>query len=250
MNTYNILVIGDLHGKSDWLSLIQKQTLPIHKVVFLGDYVDSYDITIEKQIDNLINIINFKSKNIETVELLLGNHDIQYVLPMNMLNKVRCTGFKSEAYYSFHLLFNEFKNFFSLAYQYKNYLFTHAGIHRGWYNFRFKMFHNNETLAAALNREFICNNDVLYDCGYIRGGSKKMGGPLWADFIETHKKPLTGYHQIVGHTRRDTIRTYTKNTDTSVTYCDVLDLKQECFILKIEGDFLWEKTIQPSSFVG
>jgi hypothetical protein len=56
--------------------------------------------------------------------------------------------------------------------------------------------------------------------GHHRGGHDDVGGPLWADKIETYTKPLNGYHQIVGHTPVPYPKTYDFFDLTKVTYCD------------------------------
>lgn len=245
--TNNILAIGDIHGRSIWKDIIKHYINyeRINKIVFVGDYVDSFDISADEQIKNLRDIINFKLQNKNSVELLIGNHDIQYYLPLTKLIMVKCSGFQEEKYFDYHNIFRNYKELFNISYQFKNYIFTHAGIHRGWYNYRFKEFHlENETLSQSLNREFHLENDVLFDCGYKRGGSFKSGGPLWADKSETYSKPLTGYHQIIGHTITSNIKYYKKNSDTSVTYIDTqntqIKAEENGLLIKIKDNGLWE----------
>ena len=48
------------------------------KVVFLGDYVDSFTISNIASYENLKDIIRLKKRDPNKVVLLLGNHDIQY----------------------------------------------------------------------------------------------------------------------------------------------------------------------------
>jgi hypothetical protein len=140
-----------------------------------------------------------------------------------------------------HEFFVSKRNLFQLAFQYKNYLWTHAGIHRGWYKNKVAsqkcvVRHNekiegltidhNEQIADILNFLFEARHDAIFDCGLIRGGYQKNGGPLWADKNETYKKPLDNYHQIIGHTHIDEVKHY-KNYkgDTSTTYVDCMNIK-------------------------
>lgn len=245
--TYNILAIGDIHGRNDWRDIVDyyMSNNKIDRIVFLGDYVDSFDITPDEQLRNLRNLINFKIQNKDLVELLIGNHDLHYMVTDDLVDNVKCTGFNNLWYKTFHKIFNSYKDYFNISYQYKNWLFTHAGIHRGWYTFRFKDFIlEGETITEALNREFKLNNPVLFDCGFRRGGREKVGGPLWADKSETIKKPLIGYHQVVGHTAIKDIKTFTKGTDTSIVYIDnqdiETDLTKKGLLIKIKNEKLWE----------
>jgi hypothetical protein len=225
--TYNILTIGDLHGRDIWKNICTPEyieTNKLNKIVFLGDYVDSFDISYNKQLSNLRDLINFKLKNNNLVELLIGNHDIQYLLTKEKIDLVKCSGFQEKYYSDYHNIFKNYKDLFTIAYQYKNYLFSHAGIHKGWYNYRFiKYVKDHEMISTALNREFRNENEVLFDCGFIRGGRQKVGGILWADKKETSKKPLIGYHQIIGHTIVSEIKTIKIGVDTSLTYLDTQD---------------------------
>lgn len=226
--TLRILAIGDIHGRTIWKDIIHHYGLDnIDKIVFMGDYIDSFDIPSNIQIDNLKDIIQFKKDNFNKVELLIGNHDIQYYLPLSKLHKVKCSGYQITRYLDYNEIFRQHYSLFKIAYQHKNYLFSHAGIHRGWYHYRFKKLHTQETLADSLNLALQYEHDELWDCGYYRGGFQKVGGILWADFQETYKKPLAGYHQIVGHTRLDSIKTYKKGIDTSVTYIDTQEIEKD-----------------------
>lgn len=75
-----IRVIGDVHGKSWWKSLV-KDIDEVDMIVFLGDYVDSYNISDEQIINNLLDIIEFKKSYEDKVILLLGNHEYNYISP-------------------------------------------------------------------------------------------------------------------------------------------------------------------------
>ena len=145
-----------------------------------------------------------------------------------------CSGFRGEAYWDLNILFNKHKNLFQAAYQYENYIWTHAGINKGWYEYRFP--YKSPHIADDLNKAFLENNSILYDVGHSRGGFKDVGGIFWSDKIETWYKPLPNYHQIVGHTRIDEITTRTINNTTSITYIDVLEnnkTSQQYYVLEI-----------------
>lgn len=75
------IVLGDIHGRDCWKEIIKKEEPG--RVVFLGDYVSSHerDMTPQKQISNLIEILDWKEEMDLTGEceviLLRGNHDVQ-----------------------------------------------------------------------------------------------------------------------------------------------------------------------------
>ena len=224
--------IGDIHGKSTWKNIINPNEY--EKIIFIGDYVDSYDIPTQKILENLADIIAFKRAYKDKVVLLLGNHDLQYFYNTNM--DYRCSGFKFEMQFLYNDLFKQNESFFQVAYQYKNYLWTHAGVSKKWlYKYQadlkssFDLKDDLSNLAYVLN---IVNKSswqpILHEVGRLRGGSPgNCGGITWADRNETLEGLPAGLHQVVGHTPLDKPTTYTKLmgtefTDRSITYIDCL----------------------------
>jgi len=232
-----ILSIGDLHGLDVWKKfgdipqLLEAPFQPDYDYyVFLGDYTDSFTETNVQILNNLREIITFKTRYPDNVILLWGNHDIQYY---TSYEEHGCSGFRPEAYFDLHEILRNNRHLFQLAFQYKNYLWTHAGISRGWYQYQFP--YQSANIADDLNKAFEENMGCIFDVGYSRGGYKDVGGPLWADKRETWNKPIKEYHQIVGHTRINNITTREINKDTSITYIDCLENKTYTpYILNIE----------------
>lgn len=68
-----IRVIGDLHGRDWWKRKVETGDSDLN--IFLGDYVDSYTVSDEQIINNLLDIIEFKKSYEDKVILLLGNHE-------------------------------------------------------------------------------------------------------------------------------------------------------------------------------
>lgn len=235
-----IISIGDLHGRDTW-KIIKPERWD--KIVFIGDYVDSFSVKNVLMKLNLEKVINFKKQFPEKVILLWGNHDLQYYLGYD---KHGCSGYIPEMRYDFYDLFKGNEDLFQVAYQVDNYLWTHAGIHKGWYKYRFqnckwnKEFQgiNKLTLAEQLNEAFKVRLDCLFDVGYRRGGIRDVGGIFWADKRETYNSPLEGYHQIVGHTKVSGISHYDISKTTSITYIDCLEFVDipEFYELEIEGE--------------
>lgn len=232
------LSIGDVHGRDNWKTFVN-DVENYYKIVFVGDYADSFTECNEKIIFNLLDIINFKKQYPDKVVLLLGNHDVRYAIssPSSVNSKHGCSGYRPESHYDLYEIFKENKNLFQVAYQYKNYIWTHAGIHRGWYtkfiNEFNKTFPNFDgTLADKLNEGFLFELSSIFDVGYLRWGNAPVGGILWADKKETWIKPLKNYHQICGHTMIPYIQTSEhKKFNASITYIDVVT---EPYILEIE----------------
>ena len=116
---FNILTIGDVHGRSTWKEIIfggeteyfwWKQSIEegydeektyefqkFDKIIFLGDYEDSFDKSNVEILENLKDIIQFAKAYSNLVVLLLGNHDIQYIVK----DKI-CSGYRGEMYHDLY----------------------------------------------------------------------------------------------------------------------------------------------------
>lgn len=232
-----IVTVGDVHGRHVW-RMVRKEKAD--KIIFIGDYVDSCDISSSAILLELRDIIQFKKDNPDRVVLLWGNHDVQYSLSKGMDDSTyRCSGYRWQNYYDFYDMFNKNYEHFQMAYQYKNYLWTHAGVHEGWYHFNFLKYWDkeNENIAEGLNRLFEERNPIIFQIGHDRWGSAQIGGPLWVDKNTLWKKPLKQYNQIVGHTPIKEIQTEIKKDGTSVTFVDCLEYGDKSFhYLEIEDE--------------
>jgi len=229
--------IGDLHGSNVW-----KRIIPVKdrydKIVFVGDYLDSMDyvendIVIRKAYtndeirENLLDIIEFKKANPDLVELLDGNHDTSYMY----FPRYFCQGFRADAQPALNIIFNDNKHLFKVAYQHKNYLWTHAGVTNKWLA-EFKpmaeekhLWDDSLPLADILN---MANETSLQEKLFQKSGRRMLygdtdlvGGIIWADRSETREDYLDGYHQIVGHTSIAQNTTIIHN-NASIAYIDSL----------------------------
>ncbi|MFD1141899.1 metallophosphoesterase [Larkinella insperata] len=233
-----IITISDLHGLSSWLRITIDQ---YDKVIFLGDYTDSYELSDEAILENLRQIVALKKQHPEKIILLIGNHDAQYI----HFPHYRCSGFRPSMQPALSDLFHAHQSLFQIAHQEASYLFTHAGVSNRWItqlpkaNLRSKLNldpldHNQ--LAALLNRmhQDRMLRTVLFDVSYFRGGSDEAGGPVWADKRETATDYLTGLHQVVGHTPVPEFVTI-GDENSSITYTDVLQTQETFYTLEVEG---------------
>lgn len=225
----NHIIIPDLHGLTCWE--IVKAIPNIDKYIFLGDYTDSFTIKNPQILENLENIIQFKLDNMDKVELLLGNHDIQYMFSPNF----RCSGFRAEMLADLKRIFETNRNIFNIAYQYKNHIFTHAGICQNWMNFtkhtlkKFDLLDDLSNLGDVLNKlNHTSSCWELHIVGERRGGLRyDYGGPTWADMYETKDNLVKGLKQYVGHTPTDKIIYHEEDENTSIMYLDTLGKKRE-----------------------
>jgi len=215
------ITIGDIHGLDSWKRITPDD---YDLIVFLGDYVDSFTISDGPMMANFHEIIRFKKSYPDKVILLLGNHEASYLDRM-----YRATGFRPSIRDEVMLLLRVNAHLFQVAYQYRNYLWSHAGIHQGFFDLKIKpqISGSDQNLASTLDRLYHEKYYPIFEAGPERGGSSKnIGGPLWLDKSQVIAKPLKGFHQIVGHTPVNSIeqyQPYPSDPDTSVTFCDCLE---------------------------
>lgn len=203
-----ILSIPDVHGvTSRWNkpNLLRKDW---DKIVFTGDYTDvvrGHEVDDEEMIRNLELIILYKRSNPNKVELLLGNHDIQYFFRDG--EKFSCSRYNPSIRRELHNMFFANRRLFSIAFQEDNFLWTHAGVTAGWIKENAEAMTScgflpgTNNYAGALNNMMNTRyNDLLHAVSAYRGGSAKWGGPTWADKMETEQSMIDGIRQIVGHT--------------------------------------------------
>ena len=67
------VIIGDTHGRSIW-KLIVNQEQDADRIIFIGDYFDSFEISGVEQIQNFKEIIEYKKTSGKEVIMLIGNH--------------------------------------------------------------------------------------------------------------------------------------------------------------------------------
>ena len=69
-----IAFVGDLHGRFE---IVKKVLKNFDNIVFIGDYLDSYDRIIGDQLRTLGLVLD-AAKERENVHALLGNHEMSY----------------------------------------------------------------------------------------------------------------------------------------------------------------------------
>lgn len=183
-----LLVIPDVHGRDFWKEAVSKY--PSLDIVFLGDYLDPYPeerITRSKAIDNFKEILGFAS-NHESCRLLLGNHDVHYLLDVEGSRKDNDNSSEIEELFSSHIdLFDlvsirEFDN--------KIFLFSHAPLLFDWVK-SIQETKDVEKLVDRLNLsliDFKSNRStllkILYHISFYRGGFHECGSLIWSDVRE------------------------------------------------------------------
>jgi len=255
------LTIGDIHGRSNWKVITHGSYMEYNiwdkaviaganaiaevwsdmpfmkydKIIFVGDYVDSFtatDVTIKY---NLLEILNFKKLMGDKVVLLLGNHDVQYIVSDQI-----CSGYRSQMRPDLSMIFNENLHLFTMAYQLegegKSYLWTHAGVTSGWLrelekalnnpNHRFYDIikeRNLEKIADKINLAWEMRFDVLYNVDAHSGGWQSWAGPLWVRPPMLNEHYLENITQIIGHTPQSDIFSIMLDENAAHHFVDVTE---------------------------
>lgn len=202
MKDKKIVIIGDIHGRKDWKLIVADELTKADKIIFVGDYFDSFNIPGDKQLLNFKEIIEIKKLFPEQIVLLFGNHDFHYF-------------FEGERYSGYNKAYSfEFKeeltkaikdNLIQLVYYSptNKVLVSHAGVSEDWLELVKCPFSSDhlDTLAQWLNNILLSSPRYLRFVGYDPYGDCVISSPIW---IRPYSLNKAGIHinQVVGHTRQ------------------------------------------------
>lgn len=268
--------IGDPHGRDAWKNHTHGSVRAYHewetgadammpadhmypfeefdRIVFMGDYVDSFDISNVEILHNLKQIIDFKRAEPDRVVLLVGNHDVQYFVMHTI-----CQGYRSAMRHDLYDLFMGNIDLFKFAHSETDargrvHLWTHAGVTSGWYNlfvskmtaddYRFR--DDAMELAFDDNPEGLLNfawdrrgdgRDVLFNVDADSGGISYWASPLWVRPERLNELAIRGINQIVGHTPVPEPTRHVRDEAGEpywITYVDCLEYHDRAFIMEID----------------
>ena len=235
------LILGDIHGVEYWKNVIELENPD--KTIFVGDYVDSFTIGVEKQIKNLEKILLEKRMNPDNVVLLLGNHDYHYSDLCGPLEQY--SGFKKSTKNGVNKMITKaiLNNKIQIAYLLEDkYLITHAGVSNTWLDSIIENFEDKyERLDDYINKAFI-NSSYLFDFyGTNPYGDNVTQGPLWIRPRSLYTDLMDKYIQIVGHTKQETI---SHDPEKKLYLIDTFSerTKGEAHYIIIENDEIITKT--------
>ena len=225
-----VLVVGDIHTKTNVLQKVIDNSHLFDKIIFLGDYLDDWGKAPEASYNLLRDLLRFKKGNQDKVILLFGNHDLSEWLGGNFM----CSGYNLNTHSLIDYDFCRDQSLFNLAYEYEGWLFTHAGVCSGWLKdnkielpkkniAKFLADKFNETFRMrGVDREHYNLFQAFATAGGMRGGWHNPS-PLWADERELIKDPVAHLNQVVGHTPVLTIKNHIakfKGGDSQLYFCD------------------------------
>lgn len=242
------LVLGDTHGRSTWKLAIHQEKPD--RVIFIGDYFDSFEISGIEQIDNFKQIIKYKEDNPQVeVVLLIGNHDHHYFPEVGYTGT---SGYQSGIAPSIIQVVDENRHHLKMAYEFGEYLFTHAGVSPVFMDQVFgKEGWSKDYIETDLNELFKYKPRAFNFNGLESSGDNTTQTPIWIrprSLMSANKKHEKGlkkdYIQIVGHTqmRRLDLDGSDKFTGGRYYFIDTMDTSGQYLI--IEGDKLTTNSVR------
>lgn len=216
------IFLGDTHGRSLWKDIITKESPD--RVVFIGDYFDSFDIGGAEQQFNFKEIIAFKESGQCEVILLIGNHDYHYYPGGETYS-----GYQHGAAPAIKQLLEENKHHMQMCYQLDNILCSHAGIGHNWLVEQEK--YESGSIADFVNDIWNYKPIRFMFYGFDPYGDNKTQTPIWirpksllAGNKETFLKK--DYIQIAGHTQVNKIDIEGKATGGRYYFIDAIEVGQ------------------------
>jgi len=249
------VLIGDIHGRPYWKQIIEQEQ-DADRFIFVGDYFDSFTIPGVKQMDNFLDIIEFKESTDKEVVLLLGNHDYHY-LPE--IDETGTSGYQTVMAPTFKILLGENKKHLQIAYQFDDFVCSHAGLSSEWLDDIVgdwdvtnmvdkvnELFQNQPGLIAYRSFKMINETEWIGARGY---GEETFQGPIWIrpkalmaankstqNGKLTNKETLKNFiRQVVGHTPQDQIDIEGKATGGRYYFIDTLEYGQSQYLIVKDG---------------
>ena len=125
--------IGDIHGRDIWKQIVEAEA-DADKIVFVGDYFDSFDVPGVVQLQNFLDIIEFKKNTDKEVVLLFGNHDYHY---MPGFTGMGYSGYQGALAFQFRDAIDQNLEHLQMAHLHENILCSHAGVSVEWLEDKF-----------------------------------------------------------------------------------------------------------------
>lgn len=234
------IVIGDIHGRSVW-KLIVNMEKP-DRVIFIGDYFDSFDIKGLDQLSNFQDIIAYKESGECEVIMLIGNHDHHY---FPEIGDTGTSGYQNTFAPSIQYIIGENRKHLQMAYQMDEFLFSHAGVSSAFMDSVFGVYGwSVDDITTILNDQFeykpktfefgmAVNMNKMFNLD--PKGDDEEQSPIWirpkslmkANYDTLRKQVI----QVVGHTQVREIDTKGSSTGNRYWFIDCLGTSGQYMII-------------------
>ena len=201
-----VLLIGDRHGydfdRKDLDILITKY----EKVIFFGDWFDSFDKSLDEQLDVFYKDMDYYNVN-KNIIYLWGNNDIHYLPSIYQYNNMKefipiCSGYQNENHIEIASNLNKHLDKFKFLHTFDNWIFSHAGLSNDVKEFMFSRY--NITSLKVLEEESNFEPVALFQC--FNNGNSTYDGLTWIRPETLLKSKIEGYNQVFGHTFNNNLK--------------------------------------------
>ena len=229
--------MGDTHGRSLW-KLIVHQEQDADRIIFVGDYFDSFDISGVEQIHNFKEIIEYKKTSGKEVVLLVGNHDYHYFPEIGYTGT---SGYQTVLAPSISQVVDENREHLQMAYKFDNILCTHAGVTKTFMNSVYgEEGWSIDSVDSELNELFKYKpKSFKFTLNYGTKLANPYGDDIWQSPIWVRPRSLQKdgvdkkkYIQVVGHSTQNQIDIKGKSTGGRYYYIDTLGTSGEYIVVK------------------
>ena len=224
------VILGDTHGRDCWKQIVASESPD--RVIFIGDYFDSFDNTAVEQMHNFQEIIDWKQSGQSEVIMLIGNHDYHYMRGVTQYY----SGYQSGARPAIEQLLYENKNHMQMAYGMNGFIFTHAGVSSDW--LKIHGYDNESNLIDWINDMWKYKPNVFGFAGRDPYGDSTISSPIWIrphSLQKANRDTLRDqFIQVVGHTTQGKIDTEGKSTGGRYYYIDTLGTSGQYMIIENE----------------
>ena len=239
------VILGDTHGRSNWKLAIHQEE-PFDRLIFIGDYFDSFHFNTDEQINNFLDIIEYKKTSGKEVILLIGNHDYHY---FPEIGDTSTSGYQRVGKYQIEPIIEANREHLQMAYQFGEFFFTHAGVSSVWLDGVFGVGHwDVKFLADEINELFKFKPLSFGFNGFDPYGDSKTQTPIWirpgslmsANKANLRKKII----QIVGHTQMRKLDLKGSDQFTGGRYYFIDTMETSGQYLIIEDDYITTNSVK------
>ena len=221
------VILGDTHGRPYWKSIVANEAPD--RVIFIGDYFDSYDdYTAAEQMYNFQEIIDWKKSGQCGVAILIGNHDYHYMRGITE----HYSGYQSGARAAIEQLLEDNKEHLQMCYQMGIFIFSHAGISVDWLN---NNGWNGEYISDFVNDIWRYKPNAFKFTGRDPYGDSVESSPIWIrpkSLQKANRDTLRDqFIQVVGHTQQNQIDRKGQSTGGRYYYIDALGTSGEYMVI-------------------
>jgi hypothetical protein len=234
------VILGDIHGRDCWKQIVVNEAPD--RVVFMGDYFDSYDnYTAAEQMHNFKEIIEYKETSFTNdgtddqhktkVIILIGNHDYHYMRGVNE----HYSGYQHGAAFAIQQMLEDNKEHLQMAYVVYNFIFSHAGISNDWLQLHGCGVSDNP--VTFTNDMWKYKPNAFAFAGRDPYGDSTISSPIWIRPKSLQKSNRdtdlkNKMIQVVGHTEQKKIDTEGKSTGSRYYYIDTLGTSGQYMIIE------------------